>query len=112
MCIPDVHIAGTVCERAEFSPDPKAELRLKVNHPASFDTGFQGVSSNGCVPVDGVSYFGEGVSTCTYVKDVHVSKDRIKFDMRQSFKLSIGIPHVKTWGVEVHLWHHNFDLKN
>lgn len=111
VCSPDVHIAGTVYEKAEFSPDPKAEVRLKISHPFSLDTGYQGVSSNGCVPADGVNYFGQGVSTCTYVKDVHVEKGHIKFEMRQSVKLSIGIPHVKTWGVEIPLWHHNFDLK-
>lgn len=111
VCSPDVDIAGTVYEKAEFSPDPKAEVRLKITHPFSLDTGYQGVSSNGCVPQDGVNYFGQGVSICTYVKDVHVENDHIKFDMRQSAKLSIGIPHVKTWSVELSLWHHNFDLK-
>lgn len=110
-CTPDVHISGTVYEEAEFSPKPQAKVRLKVDSPISFDTGFQGVESTGCKPVPGVSYFGEGVSYCTDIKDVHVSGDQIKFDIKQSLKISIGIPHVKTWGVNVPLWHKNVDIK-
>lgn len=111
-CTPDVHISGTVYEEAEFSPKPQAKVRLKVDSPISFDTGFQGADSTGCMPVPGVSYFGEGVSYCTDVKNVHYSGDQIKFDIKQSLKLSIGIPNVKTWGVEVPLWHKNVDIKN
>lgn len=109
-CTPDIHITGTAYEKVEFTPNPQAKVRLKVTSPFSFDTGFQGIDSSGCEPV-GATFYGEGAFYCTTVSDINISDEQIKFNIAQSMKMTIGIPHVKEWSVEVPLWHRAVDVR-
>lgn len=94
-CTPDFTVSAVVHERITFSPNPAAQIRVEMQSPASFDSGWIGIKNGKvCNGIPKGSLFGQGIRDCIQVTDLVETADTISFHVARGIEVGFGFPHI------------------